>query len=552
MELRRVSTQDFPKTILSLNMHASKVGEIGWRNTYVIDFIPLFTTVILFIIKMSDSVDQTNERRRSSTSPQETIADIERQGQTSKSNEKQDDGNATRDVNLTEKKSTPSIHQVEGHNAFYTIHNDGTKLLTFGGESDKDNPRNWSKSQKWYLTFLCSYINVLVASQASVYSTGQAQIENEFGISEELAIAGLSLYVLGFAIGPMIFAPLSETFGRRMIYVVCWFLFVVLQFGVAFAPNIPVLFVFRFLTGFFSSPPLANTGGVISDLWGRDESGPAMAVYVVGSTCGPQIGNIYAGFIAQKLGWRWVFYLTSLLIMGVHWFILLFTLKETRHNIILKNKVNKIKKATGDNSFVSVHEDERKSMFTLFKTSLSRPIYFLCTEPITMFAALWNGLLYGLIFLFNDAFNSVFGPESEYAFKHSGVLQITFVSFVIGEFIGFGFYFFTQEPFYQRKIKQAGQSVPEARMASGTIGCCLLPIGLFIFAWTCYPSISPVVPLIGAAIFGIGFFQVLYGIMSWTVDAYREYAASALGAVVLVRNLFGAGLPLAGAPMYKK
>lgn len=38
--------------------------------------------------------------------------------------------------------------------------------------------------------------------------------------------------------------------------------------------------------------------------------------------------------------------------------------------------------------------------------------------------------------------------------------------------------------------------------------------------------------------------------MSWTVDSYREFSASALGAAVLVRNLFGAALPLAGGPMY--
>ena len=155
----------------------------------------------------------------------------------------------------------------------------------------------------------------------------------------------------------MVVAPLSEAFGRRTVYVWCWALFVLLQFGVAFAPNIAVLFVFRFLTGCFSSPPLANTGGwqarrggvrvqrttlttrallphpggVICDLWARDESGPAMAVYVLGSCMGPQMGNIYAGFIAQQLGWRWVFYLTSLLILGLHWPLIFLTLKETRH-----------------------------------------------------------------------------------------------------------------------------------------------------------------------------------------------------------------------------
>ncbi|UZJ55728.1 hypothetical protein CBS101457_005048 [Exobasidium rhododendri] len=418
-------------------------------------------------------------------------------------------------------------------------------------EGDPENPRNWSRGKKWYLTILCSYLNILVSSQASAYSTGQTQIVEEFGISDELAIGGLSLYILGFAIGPMLMAPLSETFGRRRVYVWCWTLFVLLQFGVAFAPNIPVLFVFRFLTGFFSSPPLANTGGVISDLWARDESGPAMAFYTFGSCMAPQLGNVYAGFIAQQLGWRWIFYLTSLLILGLHWFLIFFTLKETRHNILLEKKAARLRTETGDETYVSFDSNETKTMWQLLQHSLSRPFVFLATEPITMFASLWNGLLFGLIFLFNEAFVAVFGPGEGYNWQHPGVVQLTFLALVVGEVIGYLLYPFTQERYYQKAIKKAGQSVPEARMASGVVGCCLLPVGLFIFAWTCDRSISFIVPLIGAAIFGLGFFQVLYGILSWTIDSYQEYAASALGATILVRNLLGAAFPLIGRPMYQ-
>lgn len=94
-------------------------------------------------------------------------------------------------------------------------------LVTFEPH-DAENPRNWSKAKKWYLTIFCSYLNVLVASQASAYSTGQEQLEKEFNMSSEAATVGLSLYVLGFALFPMVVAPLSEAFGRRIIYVVCW------------------------------------------------------------------------------------------------------------------------------------------------------------------------------------------------------------------------------------------------------------------------------------------------------------------------------------------
>lgn len=445
---------------------------------------------------MTNEEDYDRSKKQDTSSEegdqQTTVAaDIEQHIKQSKRNESQEE-------------KTANIKEIDlpAHRHF-SVTSDGYKKVYFS-ENDSENPRNWSNGQKWYLTIFCSYLNVIVASQASVYSPGQMQVIEEFNISEELAIAGLSLYVLGFAIGPMAVAPLSETFGRRNVYLICWGLFTILAFGVAFAPNIATLFVFRFLTGLASSPPLANTGGLISDLWSRDTKsyGMSMAVYTFSSCSGPQWGNLYSGFIAQQLGWRWVFYLTSLLFVGVHFFIILFTLKETRHNVLLERKAARLRKETGDDLYISQDGDEKKTVLELLRISLSRPFIFLATEPITMFAAMWNGLLYGLIFLFNDAFVVVFGPGKGYNWQHVGVVQLTFSAFIIGEFIGFLIYPYTQERYYQYAIRKAGQSVPEARMASGLVGCILLPIGLFIFAWTCDASISFVVPLLGAAIFG--------------------------------------------------
>lgn len=85
----------------------------------------------------------------------------------------------------------------------------GYILVSFE-DGDPENPRNWSKAKKYFLATFCSYLNVCVASQASAYSTGQTGVEEEFGVSAEVATLGLSLYVLGFAIGPPIVSPLSE------------------------------------------------------------------------------------------------------------------------------------------------------------------------------------------------------------------------------------------------------------------------------------------------------------------------------------------------------
>lgn len=82
-----------------------------------------------------------------------------------------------------------------------------------------------------------------------------------------------------------------------------------------------------------------------------------------------------------------------------------------------------------------------------------------------------NGVLYGLIFLFNDAFVAVFGPGDGYNWQSPGLVQLTFLALIVGELIGYIIYPYTQERYYQNAIKKAGQSVPEARMASGIFGC---------------------------------------------------------------------------------
>jgi len=82
------------------------------------------------------------------------------------------------------------------------VHPDETReiFITFG-PNDRDNPRNWSKAQKWYITCFASSLNVLTCLCAGGYSSGVGQLVEEFGVSDEVGTVGLSMYILGFAIG---------------------------------------------------------------------------------------------------------------------------------------------------------------------------------------------------------------------------------------------------------------------------------------------------------------------------------------------------------------
>lgn len=106
----------------------------------------------------------------------------------------------------------------------------------------------------------------------------------------------------------MLLAPLSEYFGRRRVYLVSWFIFTCFQIPLALAQNLQTILVCRFIQGFTGSAPLANTGGVVHDIFGVDEGGMAVGIYALSSADGPPFGNVVSGYLAQEQGWRWLFW----------------------------------------------------------------------------------------------------------------------------------------------------------------------------------------------------------------------------------------------------
>ncbi|GME28937.1 putative polyamine transporter [Neofusicoccum parvum] len=419
---------------------------------------------------------------------------------------------------------------------------------------DKENPRNFPKWKKWWITCFASMLNVLTCLCAGGYSSGQEDLEAEFSVSAEVGTLGLSMYILGFAIGPLMLAPLSEYFGRNPVYVWSWLLLVIFQLPLALAPNIGTVIVCRLLQGFFGSAPLTNTGGTVSDLWARDECGNAMAVYGLSSTFGPPLALVISGYIALNLGWRWLFWV-YMAIFGGFWILFVLTVPETRHSIILEKKTARLRKrlhaeglAAAEN-IRDANDDEKKGLHTLFAITLTRPFRFLFTEPITFAAAAYNGFIYGIVYLFNEAFPLVFGPTG-HGFN-TGQWGASFTGLCIGSIVA-ALLHPVQERYYLRRCaRNDGKGVPEARMHLARFGTFLLPLSLFWFAWTSFPSVHWAVPIVASAFFGAGIYIIILAILNYVVDSYQTYSASALAGVILVRNLVGAGFPLFGKQMYE-
>lgn len=165
---------------------------------------------------------------------------------------------------------------------------DGAILVDWYYTDDSDNPHNWSNRKRALIaTIICLYTFVVYTTSA-IYTSSTEGIMREFGVDTLLATLGLSLYVLGYGIGPLAFSPLSEipVIGRNPVYIITMFLFVIISIPTALVKNFAGLMVLRFLQGFFGSPCLASGGASIQDMYSLMALPYAMMAWVSAAYCG--------------------------------------------------------------------------------------------------------------------------------------------------------------------------------------------------------------------------------------------------------------------------
>lgn len=147
---------------------------------------------------------------------------------------------------------------------------DGTILVDWYTTDDPTNPQNWPAWKKaWVLLQLGAY-SLAVYGASSMYVPGEQDVMEHFNIGSTPAAVGLAIYVIGYGIGPLLFAPLSEiaAVGRNWVYIPTFCLFVILSIPTAMIGSYAGLLVLRFLTGFFGSPCLSNGGATVGDMVG--------------------------------------------------------------------------------------------------------------------------------------------------------------------------------------------------------------------------------------------------------------------------------------------
>ncbi|TVY89136.1 Efflux pump [Lachnellula willkommii] len=423
-----------------------------------------------------------------------------------------------------------------------------------GGDSDPLNPRSFGKARKWVIVIIVSMSSLCVTCTSSIYSSTYNQITKEFHCSRIVATLGLSLFIMGLGIGPMLLSPLSEFYGRRPVYLVSFSMFFIWIIPSAVAQNIQTMLIARFFDGLSGSAFLSVAGGTVGDMFNREQLQLPMLIYTASPFVGPSIGPLFGGFINQYSTWRWTFYML-LIWSGANLGLIALLVPETYHPVLLRNKAQKMRKETGDERWKAPMEKMDKSIPKTIAHSLKRPFQLLVLEPMVTNLCLFSAILLGILYLFFGAFPVVFQGNHDFTLSQVG---LSFLGLFVGMCMGT-----ITDPLwhknYVRLVKQreaatgeVGASEPEYRLPPAIAGAVLVPVGIFLFAWTTYASVHWIVPIIGSSIFGMGTLLVFSGIFTFLVDAYPLYAASSLAANSFARSSFGAAFPLFGVQMYHK
>ncbi|PYI03536.1 MFS general substrate transporter [Aspergillus sclerotiicarbonarius CBS 121057] len=415
----------------------------------------------------------------------------------------------------------------------------------FWQPEDPKNPRLWPLWYKGVSVVTMSLGATVVSLFSTLYTSGIPGLEEEFHISKIVGLFGVFTYLLGMAIGTIVFAPLSEMVGRRPVYLVSMTVFLLLILPSALARNIEAILIGRFFGGLFGSAIMGNSPASVNDLVSDKHRALAFGIWSIGPTNGPVYGPIIGGFLFEYLGWRWTNWIV--LIVGGAVLVLMCFIPETYAPVILRKRAARIRKETSDPKWWTRYDGD-EDLSKRLKTGLSRPFVMLLTEPICIFWDSYVAIVYGGLYLCFVAYPIAFQTERGW---FPGIGGLSFIGIGSGVLITIAC-----EPLFRmvinshRKDPASGVVPPEAMASVVILGATLLAIGQLWFAWTCTPNIHWIVPILAGVPFGAGTACVFIYASNYIARAYGIYTASALAGNMFFRSILGACLPLAGPAMY--
>lgn len=321
----------------------------------------------------------------------------------------------------------------------------------------------------------------MASFSSAVFAPGTSSASKAFGVSSEVGTLGTTLYVLGFASGPMIWAPSSELIGRKWPLTVGMLGGAVFTIACAVAKDVQTLIICRFFAGMCGASPLSVVPAVLSDMYSDAHRGVALCVYALTVFVGPFSAPFIGGFVADSvLGWRWTLYIPALMGFASGSLVVLFV-KETFAPILLATKAAALRRQTSNWAIHAKHEEVEVDLHELLHKYLTRPLRMLITEPIILLISIYMSFIYGLVYALVGAYPYVF--QSVYGMS-LGVSGLPFIGLIVGQALACIFIVVRYIRHAKKTAIDGSITPPEWKLAPALIGGPIFAIGLFWYSST--------------------------------------------------------------------
>lgn len=421
--------------------------------------------------------------------------------------------------------------------------------MTFDGPDDTSNPKNWPLKKKWIAVTAVSLYAFIAPITSTMIAPALPHMSIDLGTQGDQTLSSLmlSIFLLGYVIGPLVTSPLSEVYGRVVVLQLGNVIFLIFNLACGFSQTHVQMIILRLLAGVGGSTSLGIGGGIIGDCFLPDQRGLAVSIYNLMPLLGPAIGPIVGAFISENTTWRWCFWSTTIADAAIQ-IIGLFCLKESWAPTILQQKKNLLIKKTNNTSLYTTEDIDGIPLPQKLRTALLRPIKLLSTQIIVQALCLYMAYLFGVTFLVLSTFSSLWTDRYHYPI---GTGSLNYIALALGYTFGTQVSARLNDKIYKHlKLQNGGRAMPEYRLPMLVAGALMTPFGLIIYAWTAQYRVHWIVVDVGVALYAAGTFTSFQCLQTYLVDAYTTYAASAFAAATILRSVFGTVFPLFAEDLY--
>ena len=455
-----------------------------------------------------------------------------------------------------------------------------TGLITFR-PSDPLNPLTWPPTYRWLLVFLlaCQAFTVTFTCIGIVPIASRVVLALEGHTDKQASVLFVTIWELGEAAGPLVIGPLSERFGRYVVFNVANGLFICGIVITALAQDVGVVIFARFLTGCAVAGNVLGPA-VVGDILPSEARGKGMSFIMLAPLLGGAVGPAIAGAIAETSGWREVLWMAVALAGACEVaFLLLF--RETYAPAILRREAERLRGETGDERLRTEFDGEEKHWGKELGRAIVRPVAVLTSSSVLALMSVWGGLVFSFYYVMvttlPDMLEGIYGfdaAETGSAFlSFSEIVPIPLpaskvaltLSPGVGSIVGIVVCNTLIDKIYlalrarrsprspsdhpTTNATTTSATYPEGRLPLLIFGALSMPLTIALYGLV--PHLHASFWLLLLAVVITGFFEILciVPLLTYVTDAFGLYSASALTAVLMIRCLMGTFLPLATAPL---